>query len=120
MPGPLLCPDNYWKNLHVRLRDPVIRSPLGDLGGSGLAVLTDWQAEGMCRGSQSHLFFAPPRFERKVERERREARAKAICEVCPVLSACREYALTLEEAYGVWGGLTANERRRPLLRLAPA
>ena len=85
-----------------------------------MALLTDWQAAGMCRGSQAHLFFAPPRFERKVDRERREARAKAICNVCPVLDTCRDYALPLDEAYGVWGGMTAQERRRPSLRLAPA
>jgi len=77
-----------------------------------MALLADWQLEGMCRGSQSHLFFSPVAFERKEDRERREARAKAICEVCPVLEPCAEYALTLSEAYGIWGGMTENERRR--------
>lgn len=36
--------------------------------------------------------------------------AKAICDGCAVKTRCLEYALTHTE-YGVWGGMTANERR---------
>ncbi len=36
--------------------------------------------------------------------------AKKICAGCPVKEQCLEYGLTHVE-YGVWGGLTANERR---------
>ena len=74
----------------------------------------DWQTEGMCRGNHAHLFFPPTAFEKKDERERRETRAKAICQVCPVLSDCRTYALTLREAYGIWGGMTESDRKRAL------
>jgi WhiB family redox-sensing transcriptional regulator len=38
------------------------------------------------------------------------AQAKKICAACPVLAECRAHALENEE-YGVWGGLTANQRR---------
>ena len=38
--------------------------------------------------------------------------AKAICELCPVREACLEYAISAREKDGVWGGLTARERRR--------
>ncbi len=38
--------------------------------------------------------------------------AKAICELCPVREPCLEYAVTAREKDGVWGGLTARERRR--------
>ncbi len=76
--------------------------------------VTDWHTEGMCRGNHAHLFFPPTAFERKDDRERRETRAKAICQVCPVLTECREYALTLREAYGIWGGMTESDRKRAL------
>ena len=38
-------------------------------------------------------------------------RAKSICKVCPVNVECLEYALTIREPYGIWGGLTETERR---------
>jgi len=38
--------------------------------------------------------------------------AKAVCRACPVLEACRDYAVPLRELKGVWGGLGEGERRR--------
>jgi WhiB family redox-sensing transcriptional regulator len=38
--------------------------------------------------------------------------AKAICDVCPVRVTCLEYAISAREKEGVWGGMTARERRR--------
>jgi Transcription factor WhiB len=38
-------------------------------------------------------------------------RAKRICLDCLALAACREWALTRAEWYGVWGGLSERERR---------
>ncbi|MGH8936508.1 MAG: WhiB family transcriptional regulator [Acidimicrobiia bacterium] len=70
-----------------------------------------WQRRALCRGNHSHLFFPPSTFERKEDRERREARAKAICSVCPVQAECLDYALHIREPYGIWGGLTEMERR---------
>ncbi len=74
----------------------------------------DWQLMGLCRGNHSHLFFPPSTFERKDERERREIRAKAICQVCPVQSSCVEYALDIREPYGIWGGTTETDRKELL------
>lgn len=74
-----------------------------------------WQGEASCRGPESAMFFPPPYPERKEERESRERHAKAICAGCPVLARCREYALTIREPYGIWGGLTELERRLRLL-----
>jgi WhiB family redox-sensing transcriptional regulator len=37
-----------------------------------------WQEKAACRGPQSAVFFPPSHFERKDEKEAREARAKAI------------------------------------------
>ncbi len=75
-----------------------------------------WQADALCRGNHSHLFFPPSTVERKEERERRELKAKAICSVCPVKEPCLDYALMIREPYGIWGGLTEAERRQHLAR----
>lgn len=77
-----------------------------------------WQANGLCRGNHSYLFFPPSTVERKEERERREHKAKAICGVCPVKIDCLEFALEIKEPYGIWGGLTETERRQVLSRRA--
>lgn len=55
-------------------------------------------------------FFFHPDGERGPARARREAKAKAICQACPVLKMCREHALEVHEPYGIWGGLSESER----------
>lgn len=49
------------------------------------------------------------RGRRELRRERL-AKAKAVCGRCPVLKECRKHALELPEEYGIWGGLTEEER----------
>ena len=36
---------------------------------------------------------------------------RQICSHCPVRSQCLEYAITLPERYGMWGGTTPAERK---------
>jgi len=57
------------------------------------------------------VFFPPPQFERKVDRAERERRAKAICAECAVRHECLEYALSIREPHGIWGGLNEVERK---------
>lgn len=76
-----------------------------------MRLADDWQAQALCRGNHAHLFFPPSTFERKDDRLRREARAKAICHVCPVQTPCFEHAVTAGEPFGIWGGLTEADRR---------
>jgi Transcription factor WhiB len=38
--------------------------------------------------------------------------ARQICSLCPVKTACLNYAMDNKERYGMWGGLTPIERRR--------
>lgn len=73
------------------------------------ADLWDWQMKGACRGEDPSLFFHPDG-ERGPAREAREAAAKAICAACPVRTMCAEHALTVREPYGVWGGLSEDDR----------
>ncbi|MFF4385566.1 WhiB family transcriptional regulator [Streptomyces sp. NPDC001552] len=37
--------------------------------------------------------------------------AKGLCNSCPFIAECLEWALDTGELYGVWGGTTAYERR---------
>ena len=43
-------------------------------------------------------------------------RARKICNGCPVLDTCLEYALDQRIEHGVWGGCSERERRRILKR----
>lgn len=68
----------------------------------------EWQELGACRGIPSETFFPP------VEHEAYEA--KAICAHCTVRDRCLEFALEEGERFGIWGGLTTQERRMLLGR----
>ena len=74
-----------------------------------------WQYQGACRDLDTELFFHPEG-ERGSTRRRRAANAKAICATCPVIEQCREYALRAQEPYGIWGGMTEEERREEIQR----
>ncbi len=73
-----------------------------------------WAHAALCRSEDPALFFGPNRFEPKRERLAREEAAKAICQRCPCMVACRKHALAVGEAYGVWGGMGEMERRELL------
>jgi len=70
-----------------------------------------WQVRAACRGPESAVFFPPASGERRDERDEREAKAKAICATCHVRTDCLDYALTIREPHGIWGGLNEFERR---------
>lgn len=61
-----------------------------------------WQARGLCHGIGPRFMFP--------ENGADTRRAKAICADCPVREACLEYGI--DEAEGIWGGTTHEERRR--------
>ncbi|WP_431982592.1 WhiB family transcriptional regulator [Streptomyces qinglanensis] len=79
------------------------------------ADLWDWQLLAACRGVDSSLFFHPEG-ERGAARSAREASAKEVCMRCPVRAECAAHALQVREPYGVWGGLTEDEREELLGR----
>ena len=72
----------------------------------------EWQLKAACRGPQSVVFFPPAHFERKEEKEAREAQAKAICATCSVRQPCLDYAIRIREPHGIWGGLNEVERKQ--------
>lgn len=64
----------------------------------------NWKLAGLCNNEDPELFF-PTASDRHKPRQ-----AKAICNQCPVLVTCRTESL--HEYFGVWGGLSENERRK--------
>ena len=69
----------------------------------------DWQEDAACREYDNVLFFGEEG-ESELEKQSREAHAKAVCHRCPVLEPCLEFAMETNQKYGIWGGLTDKER----------
>ena len=69
----------------------------------------EWQYQGACQELPTEMFFHPDG-ERGPRRANREATAKAVCATCPVIAACRKHALAVQEPYGIWGGLSEDDR----------
>jgi len=67
-----------------------------------------WAARGACRQSDPDLFFP---VAARGPALRQLARAKSVCERCPVRVQCLEYALQSGQSFGVWGGASEEERR---------
>lgn len=84
----------------------------------GVLAEESWQLKAACRGPQSVMFFPPAHFERKEEKETREANAKEICGQCSVRRDCLDYAIRIREPHGIWGGLNELERRVVVARHA--
>lgn len=38
--------------------------------------------------------------------------AKTLCQQCPITNECLTYALEAKEEWGVWGGMSTQERKR--------
>ena len=76
-------------------------------GRRGFPGVLPWTHLARCRG-RTHLFF-PQLRERPERRARREAEARSLCAVCPVLESCQRWARENRE-YGFWGGESEEER----------
>lgn len=74
-----------------------------------VADLWEWQFSGACREASPETFFHPEGERGRARRSRDDA-AKQVCLGCPVVRECREHALSVREPYGVWGGMTEDER----------
>ena len=81
---------------------------------SAQRIEENWQLKAACRGPQAAVFFPPAQFERKEDKLHRERRAKDICTSCAVRRECLDYALSIREPHGIWGGLNELERKQLL------
>jgi WhiB family redox-sensing transcriptional regulator len=73
-----------------------------------LGLNQQWRDAAACSRFPVELFFP------LVEGEAVEA--KSICNSCEVRSKCLEFAIAAGERFGVWGGLTSQERRSLVAR----
>lgn len=85
---------------------------------TGLRPYDRWWLRAACGPGDADLFFPEPGSLSRTEWRRREQAAKAVCAACPVRRSCLEEALLKPEEFGVWGGLTADERARTLVEAA--
>jgi WhiB family transcriptional regulator, redox-sensing transcriptional regulator len=72
------------------------------------AAMTGWRDLAACRTVDPELFF-PSTGADSAATQIEEA--KRVCAACPVREACRDWALRQRERYGIYGGMTENERR---------
>ncbi len=63
-----------------------------------------WQERALCAETDPEAFFP--------EKGGSTREAKKICTGCEVKAECLEYALSNDERFGIWGGLSERERRR--------
>jgi WhiB family redox-sensing transcriptional regulator len=75
----------------------------------------EWQYDGACNGVDPEAFFLEPSTRGKSKREK-EQKAIAICKTCPVKQVCLEHALSIPEYFGVWGGMTEDQRQTIIKR----
>ena len=75
-----------------------------------------WELSAACSGTDTAAFY-PADGERDVARRPREAKAKAICRQCPVIAECLRWAIATNEPWGMWGGLSRNERLQSVIGL---
>jgi WhiB family redox-sensing transcriptional regulator len=76
----------------------------GLLGIGSEADAESWQEQALCAETDPEAFFP--------EKGGSTREAKKICTGCEVKAQCLEYALSNDERFGIWGGLSERERRR--------
>ena len=68
----------------------------------------DWRHRASCRDEPDDLFFpvgnSGPALLQIAE-------AKSVCRHCPVVTSCLKWALETGQEFGVWGGMSEDERR---------
>ena len=69
----------------------------------------EWQGFGACRDADPEIFFLEHNL-RHEQKRKKEKTAVQICKTCPVIQQCLEHSLKVPEFYGVWGGMTADQR----------
>ena len=68
----------------------------------------NWESHAACRDLSSSVFFP--------ERGQSTRKAKQVCRGCEVRTECLAFALESRQKYGIWGGLTGEERRAYMRR----
>lgn len=75
---------------------------------SVIAENQNWSDQAQCKGTDVEMFFSD--VGTKSQLRFKVLRAKEICSSCPVRVECLRHSVEHQEEYGIWGGLTAQER----------
>jgi WhiB family redox-sensing transcriptional regulator len=73
-------------------------------------MLFNWRALALCAQTDPEAFFP--------EKGGSTRDAKKVCANCEVRAECLDYALSSDERFGIWGGLSERERRKLKKRAA--
>jgi WhiB family redox-sensing transcriptional regulator len=85
-------------------RDALGLASVFDAGAPGTDEDQGWQESALCAETDPEAFFP--------EKGGSTREAKRICTGCEVRAECLEFALSNDERFGIWGGLSERERRR--------
>ena len=66
--------------------------------------MANWVSLAKCTEDNHNLFFSKYKKEQQL--------AKSICQSCPVKLECLEFAIENECTFGIYGGLTSQEREK--------
>jgi len=69
----------------------------------------DWRMHGIC-GEDPEMWFPGSNDQLGI------TAAKAACHNCPVIAECAKWALDTQQPYGVWGGMSEQDRAQELKR----
>lgn len=70
----------------------------------------EWRKQAACAHSDTDKFF--PAKGKEARTQEVISAARIICAQCPVRSECLEFAVRNTVMYGIWGGLTREERKK--------
>jgi WhiB family redox-sensing transcriptional regulator len=96
-----LLPDFYDADFY----DAPAAEPMPEPSWDAFSAAGDeWRQEALCAETDPEAFFP--------EKGGSTREAKRVCTGCTVRAQCLESALTNDERFGIWGGLSERERRR--------
>lgn len=85
--------------------EAVRTAPSNSAGPPDLSIeIPSWQMDARCHDSDPAVFFGDTRHDLDA--------AARVCGGCRVREECLAYALETDAEVGVWGGLSARERRK--------
>ncbi len=77
--------------------------------------IPEWYDDAQCVGTSTNIFFSSVGEDGEGV-PAMVSIAKSICRECKVRAQCLDYATDTDQKNGIWGGLTARERRRRKVR----
>ena len=77
-----------------------------------LVAAARWRTAAACGSADPDLFFP---VSASADNPQQVAEAKAVCARCLVRCECLTFAIRTRQLYGIWGGMT-EEERNPLVK----